>query len=770
MPFELIRRMGIRTQKDLCIITPSSLEELEDNVDSALARAVMDCRKFEDTKPDNPTGAIQRLNENGFASIQNASIDDIGSFTLRGFNLAHLIVLGEITTYSLLDLRKLCPDSLRLLLETRSSNSLQLLPIELAALTNRHSAKPIVIAANFYTEEFATSLFSQALQAHCVLSIMNVVDVTRLLYLAILRGNTPIIKYILSVYSLFDVTTSCRELIVQNDMHTLSVVNLHSLSYITSSKLLNNKDDGIPLYYVYDTYGMLPIHVAALNGRLSCVLQLLQYDKGMINVLTKDTNINLLNCAISSNSVECVAAIISIIKEIGGEAALREQLSCRFGRLQSNALALAILYNNREMVSLLIKYSVADDLLMRMLPLQLNNVTNVRLPLLNAFARGCTVIELLFYTEQYHNIYNFIISRSISEKKALFKASETFCKASICGSLQTFYVSSGRRIPRGLMQQGCCMDRDVSCVCTNSLACKMLTNACSTHGILLDNVSRYTGISVYMLSLLGLGVNTLLGFLPNQIDSLPSSIYAQTQMQNYIFLLPTPLRNFLEHKVCELVLRAGILISTALSALFFVITRTLGLDRSTPISLVGIEFIKSQSFSDDSDGDVDVVGNTSSHASDIPSLDSEPLYQICDVLVSKSFLRPTNYLNTQECQSPTHPTGDNQHNKSSNDTYPCTTSCSASPKAKRLCTTCMRPEQGVYCYFCSRCVCHRIFHSHILNFCISQRNIYTYALSMGLFYLAWVLFLFQSPFHISRIVTSFLVLLFSYLVLLDIRE
>lgn len=770
MPFELIRRMGIRTQKDLCVIAPSSLEELEDNVDSALARAILDCRKFEDTKPDNPTGAIQRLNENGFASIQNASIDDIGSFTLRGFNIAHLIVLGEVTTYSLLDLRRSCPDSLRLLLETRSSNSLQLLPIELAALTNRHSTKPIMIAANFYTEEFATSLFSQALQAHCVLSIMNVVDVTRLLYLAILRGNTSIIRYILTVYSQFGVTSSFRDLIIKNDMHTLSVVNLYSLSYITSSRLINNVDTDTALYYVYDTYGMLPIHVAALNGCLSCVLQLLQYDRGMVNVLTKDTNINLLSCAISSNSVECVAAIISIIKEIGGEAALREQLKHRFGRLQSNALALAILYNNRDMVSLLIKYSIADDLLIKMLPLKLDNVTNMRLPLLNAFARGCTVIELLFYTEQYHNIYNFIISRSISEKKMLFRASEKFCKADICGSLQTVYTAAGRREPRGFMQQGCCMDSGVSCVCTNSLACKMLTNTCSTYGMLLDHVARYTGIFLYITSLLGLGINTLLGSLPSQSDSPLLQMRVQKQMQNYIFLLPMPLRSILENKMCDFVLRMSILVSTILSVFFFAITRTLRQERTAPIPLVGVEIVRSPDFSNDADYGIDAATGTSEHVSGTISPTSEPLYQICDVLVSRSFIKPIGYSHIPGYQSSPNITGDKQCDGSSNGACPSASTCSILPKTEHLCVTCMRPEQGTYCYFCSTCVCRRIFHSHILNFCISQRNMYTYALSMGLFYLAWVLFLLQSPFHASRIITSFLVLLFSYLVLLDIRE
>lgn len=772
MPFELIRRMGVKTQEDLCVIAPSSLEELEDNIDSALARAILDCRKFEDARPDNPAGAIQRLNENGFASIQNASIDDIGSFTLRGFNLAHLIVMGEITTYTLLDLKRSCPDSLRLLLETRSSNALQLLPIELAALTNRHSTNPVVISTNFYADEFATSLFSQALQAHCVLSIMNVVDVTRLLYLSILRGNTSIIKYILSVYSQFGVTVSFRDLIITNDMHTLSIVNIRSLSYLMSSKLLNNDDADIPLYYVYDTYGLLPIHLAALNGRLSCVLQLLQYDKGMINVLTKDTNINLLNCAISSNSTECVAAIIGIIKEIGGEAALREQLRHRFGQLQTNALALAILYNNRDVVSLLIRHAVADDLLVKMLPLKVDSGSHMQLPLLNAFAKGCSVMELLFYTEQYHNIYSFMISRSIAEKRMLFREAENFCKPSICGSMQMTHGSPARMSPRKVMQQGCCMNNTVCCVCTNSLACKMLNSTCSLCGIVMDCLGRYTGIFLYVASLFGLGLNTLFSFLPKQF----AQLLTQQQTQSYTFLLPASLRAFLEHRLCSLILRIGTLVLTILSALFFALTRNLRLERSAPVSLTGNEFVQSPSFSDDVKDRRNVEKNpcTCAHSCDAQMsstiLISEPRYQICDIMVSKSLIQPIHCSCLVDPQSSLIASGDNETEKPLNEAPIAAVPDASVPKIEHLCMTCLRPEQGTYCYLCSMCVCHRIFHSHILNFCISHRNVYTYAISMGMFYLAWILFLIQSPFRASRLITSFFILLFSYLVLLDIRE
>lgn len=786
MPFELIRRMGIRTQNDLCVVAPSTLEELEDNIDSTLARAVLDCRKFEDTKPDNPTGAVQRLNENGFASIQNASIDDIGSFTLRGFNIAHLIVLGEITTYSLLDLRKSCPDSLRLLLETRSSNSLQLLPIELAALTDRHSAEPMVISANFYIDEFATSLFSQTLQAHCVLSIMNVVDVTRLLQLAIIRGNTFIIKYILSVYSQFGGGVSFRDLIITNDMHTLSAVNFDSLSYLMSSKLTTGEDTETPLCYAYDTCGMLPIHAAALNGRLSCVLWLLQYDKGMIDVLTKDTNINLLSCAISSNSIDCVSAIVHLIKEIGGETALRKQLQHRFGNLQTNALALAILYSNRDIVSLLIKHSIADDLLVTMLPLKVDDEPHMQLPLLHAFARGCSVIELLFYTEQYHNIYNFIISRSIAEKKMLFRAAEKFCKAKICGSMQMVYTASDKRSARRFMQQGCCMNSDLSCVCPNSLACKILTNTCSTYGIVLDCLSRYTGILLYAASLLGLGISILIELFLDQSTQLPIQTHTSKRVQNYmLFLLPS-LRTLLEHRLYNFTLQIGSLVSVVFSALFFITTYALRLDRTASISLAKNDFMQSSRFSDDmwnsrrmieehTDAGTSTGTGTGTHTPDTSAscsaiMSAEPVYRICDVLVSRSLTRSANCLYTVEPRPPFDLSSDKENRQHLAGVLVSVKPNSALPEASHLCSTCLKPEQGTYCYFCSVCVCRRIFHSHIFNFCISQRNVCAYAISMGLFYSAWVLFLFRSPFHMSKIIMSLLVFLFSYLVLLDVRK
>jgi len=79
-------------------------------------------------------GMLDRLAQEGAKALDQLKLDEVIAAGLQGYNLAHLIILNVVRTVSLRELRKKNAVLAKVLLCSRSTNNLQLLPIELAAL------------------------------------------------------------------------------------------------------------------------------------------------------------------------------------------------------------------------------------------------------------------------------------------------------------------------------------------------------------------------------------------------------------------------------------------------------------------------------------------------------------------------------------------------------------------------------------------------------------------------------------------------------------
>ncbi|TNJ29443.1 Ankyrin repeat protein 1 [Giardia muris] len=399
----LMRIVSLRSDDELAFY-----KHVFESVNSSLQTFVVQSRQLETQTPDEPHASILRINENGITRMDTIPIDAIASFSVRGYNLMHLTVLGYINTFKMIDFARVRPDAARLLLEMRSTNALQLLPIELSIVCDRHSecARRLVDCRSAALEAgFGDCPTTDVINTYEFLGMMNFVDYERLMQMALQYGSLCVFHKLYRRHSSLRPGTSFDDLVVKYNLHTVAATCLPSLNEIV--QLMGTK-----IIYAYNENGLLPIHTAAFNASIDSLLYLLSLDINLLDSETRDRRISVVECALSSQNQACINIILKIIAERDGPDGVRNHLKHRFGRFGLTAFTLACNYNDLIVIHCCLQYLLPEDLVeyTRDIP---------------EFPTGICPLDLLSFGAQTLNLYLYCITLPISSRRKLNRLLQT---------------------------------------------------------------------------------------------------------------------------------------------------------------------------------------------------------------------------------------------------------------------------------------------------------------------------------------------------------
>lgn len=399
----LTRIVSLRSDDDLAFY-----KHVFESINSSLQTFVVQSRQLETQTPDEPHASIVRINENGVARMDTIPMDVLASFSVRGYNLMHLTVLGYINSFKMIDFARVRPDAARLLLEMRSTNALQLLPIELSIVCDRHydCARRLAERRSAALEVgFGDCPTTDVIHTYELLGMMQFIDYERLMQMALQYGVLCVFHKFYRRHASLRPGTSFEDFTVRYNLHTIAATCLPSL--IEMVQLMGTK-----VIYTYNDNGLLPIHTAAFNASIDSLLYLLSLDITLLDAETRDRRISVVECAISSQNQACISIVLRIIAERDGPDGVRNHLKHRFGRFGLTAFTLACNYNDIIVLHCCLQYLLPEDLVeyTRDIP---------------EFPSGICPLDLLSFGAQTLNLYLYCITLPISRRRQLNRLLKT---------------------------------------------------------------------------------------------------------------------------------------------------------------------------------------------------------------------------------------------------------------------------------------------------------------------------------------------------------